>query len=230
MALVETILSFADGTVASVVASYMLARFVVTRKAHHLLWSVGLALWAASSFGQGSAFVWGWSVASYKIYYFSAILLAGFLGAGTIGLVLRRRRVFQIFAAYVVGFAALFAVLLALAPVDATLFSQATIGGLALPSNVRVWTPFVSIPGGIAFIGGASYSIVRTRRLFAVLIPLGATFPAIGGILARLGVPWILPFTDFAGIVSLSAGVLLARMPSAAPSASVAATQDLPPS
>src|SRR3989304_6186073 len=101
MALVETILSFADGTVASVVASY---------------------------------------------------ILAGFLGAGTIGLVLRRRRVFQIFAAYVVGFAALFAVLLALAPVDATLFSQATIGGLALPSNVRVWTPFVSIPGGIAFI------------------------------------------------------------------------------
>ena len=95
MALVETVLSFVVGLVASLVAAYMLSRYLVTRKAHHLLWSVGLALWATSSFGQGTAFVSGWSVASYKLYYFSAILLAGFLGAGTPGLVLRRRGGFR---------------------------------------------------------------------------------------------------------------------------------------
>lgn len=217
MALVETVLSFVVGIVASLVAAYMLSRYIVTRRAHHLLWSVGLALWAASSFGQGTAFVSGWSVASYKLYYFSAILLAGFLGAGTLGLVLRRRRVFQVFAAYVIGFAAAFGLLLALAPVDEAVLAHLAIGGQALPAGVRMWTPLVNIPGGIAFIGGAAYSIVRTRKAFAVLITLGAALPALGGILARLGVPAVLPFTDFAGIACLSAGIVMTLRPAPAP-------------
>jgi len=219
MALVETVLSFVVGIVASLVAAYMLSRYLVTRKAHHLLWSVGLALWATSSFGQGTAFVSGWSVASYKLYYFSAILLAGFLGAGTLGLVLRRRRVFRVFAAYVIGFAAAFGLLLVLAPVDEGVLAQAAIGGQALPAGVRMWTPLVNIPGGIAFIGGAAYSIVRTRKAFAVLITLGAALPALGGILARLGVPWVLPFTDFAGIACLSAGIVMTLRPAPVPAA-----------
>src|SRR3990172_702926 len=195
MALAETVLSFVVGIVASLVAAYMLSRYLVTRKAHHLLWSVGLALWATSSFGQGTAFVSGWSVASYKLYYFSAILLPGFLVAAAFGL------------------------LLVLAPVDEGVLAQAAIGGQALPAGVRMWTPLVNIPGGIAFIGGAAYSIVRTRKAFAVLITLGAALPALGGILARLGVPWVLPFTDFAGIAGPSAGVVLTLRPAPVPAA-----------
>lgn len=206
---VEEVLSFAVGTVAAIIAFVMFSKFWEKRRLHHLLWAVGLILWATSSFAQGAAILVGWTIPSYKLYYFAAIALAGFLGAGTLGLISRRTKLVRGFATYIVGACAVFAVALALAPVDEAVLARVFVGGQALPSNVRLLTPLINIPGGIAFIGGALFTVVKTRKWFAVFITLGATLPALGGILARFSLPWVLPFTDFFGIVFLSAGVYL---------------------
>ncbi len=210
---IEWILSFVVGAVASVVALLMVQRFLVKRQLHQALWALGLGMWAVSAFAQGAAILYGWTVASYKLYYFAAISLAGFLGAGTAGLILRRRKLFQGFVAYIAGVTVLFGVAVTLAVVNEGLLQETVVGGLAFPSEVRIWTPFINVPGGIAFIGGAAYGFFRTRRLFALLITLGALTPAIGGTLARFSFPWVLPFTDFVGIACLSAGVLLSMTP-----------------
>lgn len=226
---VETVTSFLVGTVASAVAALMLDRFRRKRHLHHLLWAAGLALWATTSFAQGLALVGGWNVPMYKLYYFSATALAGFLGAGTVGLIVRQRRVFLAFTAYILAASAVLGVSLALAPVDASVLQTPIVGGLALPSWVRGLAPWINIPGGIAFIGGAAYSFVRTRRLFALLITVGAAAPAVGGIFARLSLPWVLPFTDLIGIVCLSAGVLLSMTPVAAARPHVPGSGTAPP-
>jgi hypothetical protein len=218
---VEEALSFAVGIVAASMAVVMLSKFWQVRRLHHILWAIGLFLWAASAFLQGAAILVGWTVLSYKVYYFSAISLAGVLGAGTLGLVTRRTPVVRAFTVYVVVACGVLGVALAFATVNEDILQTIVVGGLALPSDVRLLSPFINIPGGITFIGGALYSIAKTHRMFAVFIFLGATVPALGGTLARFSQPWALPFTDFVGIVFLSAGVYLSLRPLEAPSAPI---------
>ncbi len=211
---VEWVLSLLVGSVASTIAATMFFKYYKGRRLHHLLWALGLAFWGISAFGQGYAILIGWTVPLYKLYYFSAIALAGYLGAGTLGLIMPKRRIYLAFVTYIVALTAIFAYFVSFAAVDEGLLAQAVIGGLAFPSSVRMWTFFINIPGGITFIGGAAYSFVKSRKLFALLITLGALTPAVGGTLARLALPFFLPFTDFLGIVLLSAGVYLStRVP-----------------
>jgi hypothetical protein len=213
----EYVLAFVVGGIASAMAAATAWRFVTSRKRHHLFWSVGLALWAVSAFGQGIALVSGWSVPMYKAYYVSAIALAGFLGAGTLKLIVHRRRVLLAFDAYILAMTAILAVAIAWAPVDEDVLRTAVVGGLALPSSARIWSPFINIPGGIAFIGGAAYSYVKLRKPFALLIAIGAATPAVGGVLARFAFPAALPFTDFIGVVFLAAGIVLSFRPAETP-------------
>jgi hypothetical protein len=207
--MIEALLSFLVAGVATAIALRVLGAYVANRRPHHLFWAIGLGLWALSALGQGYALLWGWPVDLYRAYYFSAIALAGFLGAGTLGLITGRRRLLAIYTTYIIVLAAILAVGVATAPVDVEALKRVVVGGLALPRSVRLLAPLINIPGGIAFIGGAAYSYVKTRRPYALLITLGALTPALGGIMARFEVPGLLPFTDFLGILFLAVGVYL---------------------
>ncbi len=207
--MVESVLSFVVGLVASITSVTIFHIYFKRRRVHHLLWAIGLLLWAVSDFAQGYALVQGWVVPLYKLYYFSAISLTGFLGAATMGLILSGRRVFPIFSVCIILLIAILSFAITFAAVDEDLLKTAVVGGLALPSNVRLFAPLINIPGGIAFIGGAAYSFVKSRKLYALLITLGALSPAIGGTLARFEIPVLLPFTDFLGIILLSTGIYL---------------------
>ncbi len=206
--MIEWILSLIVGSIASVVAVSIFRVYYRKRKAHHLMWCVGLALWGISAFAQGYAALAGWPVPLYRLYYFSAISLAGFLGAGTLGLIVSSQRmVFKGFSGYIVFITAVLGIAVSVATVDLEVLKDVVVGGLALPSNVRLIAPFINIPGGVTFIGGAAYSLVRTKKVYALLITLGASVPAIGGILARFAIPGFLPFTDFFGILFLTLGI-----------------------
>ena len=61
----------------------------------------------------------------------------------------------------------------------------------------------------ITFAGGALYSLIRTKKLYALFILLGAIIPAVGGTLATIAIPGFLPFTDFFGILFLGVGFYL---------------------
>lgn len=212
MSQLELVLSLIVGSIAGGMAAYMFLRYVRASKLHHLLWGLGLALWAISSFGQAaSLYLDGWVeiVPVYRLYYFAAIALVGFLGAGTLGLIWPKSRLYPAFNVYIAYFTTVLAVAVALGPVDLAALRTPVVGGEGLAFSTLIFTLPINVPGGVFFIGGAAYSIFRTRKLFAVFITLGAIMPALGGIISRLGVPAFLPFTDFVGISFLSAGVYL---------------------
>lgn len=219
MSQLELILSLIVGSIAGGMAVYMFSRYLRSSKLHHLLWGLGLALWAVSSFGQASSlYADGWIgiVPVYRLYYFAAIALVGFLGAGTLGLIWPKSRLLPAFTMYIVYFTTVLAVAVALGPVDLAALRTPVVGGEGLAFSTLLFTLPINVPGGVFFIGGAAFSILKTRKLFAVLITLGAIMPAVGGIISRLGVPAFLPFTDFVGISFLSAGVYLSvRLPRA---------------
>lgn len=195
--------------IASIISVFILRSYLKKRQRYHLLWAVGLALWAFSAFAQGYAFIQSWNIPLYKLYYFSAISLSGFLGAGTLGLI-TKHRVFSIYTAYVIVITVILSIAITVSQVDVSRLNVAAVGGLALPSNVRIFAPFINIPGGITFIGGAAYSFAKSRKIYALLITLGALIPALGGTLARFEIPGLLPFTDFVGILFLALGIELA--------------------
>lgn len=210
------------GIIALTMAGVMFQKFAKKRKLHHLFWALGLLTWGITDFAQAWAILIGWTVPIYKLYYFSAITLAGFLGVGTVGLLFSEHRAYPSYVVYVVYTTLLFGLLVAFATVDEVLLAVTPIvGGLAFPDSVRIWTLPINIPGGIAFIGGAAFSFYATRKAYALYITLGALIPALGGTLARFALPGFLPFTDFFGIAFLAAGVYLSARPAVQPATAV---------
>ena len=203
-------MSLFAGLLALGVSAHSYRSFIERRVLHHVLWAVGLTLWGLSDLSQASALLWGWSTGLYKLYYFSAIALVGFLGAGTLGMVSRGGRASKVFTAYILAMTLVLGVMVAASGVDEEALREAVVGGLAMPGTVRMLTPLINIPGGIAFIGGAVYSLVKLRRGYALFITIGAVAPMIGGVMARLGNPGLLPLADLVGTVALAAGVYLA--------------------
>ncbi len=204
------------GIIATLMAVWVVIRYFQSRFSRYLWWSAGLLLWALSAFCQSYALLLEWKPWIYKLYYFSAITLVGVLGAGTLGLIIGEQRTLEQQVVYYlyVGFILFFSVKLAFALYQAPVFverlHERVIGGLALPSSVRQWSPWINIPGGVIFIGGAVYSFWKTKALYALFIVIGALIPALGGIFARFQLPYLLPFTDLLGILFLSWGVFLA--------------------
>ena len=78
-----------------------------------------------------------------------------------------------------------------------------------MPQYVRMLTPLINIPAGMIFIGGAAYSYLRTRKIYALCITLGAVFPMLGGILARFGFTGLIHLTDLTGTIFLVLGFYL---------------------
>ena len=82
--------------------------------------------------------------------------------------------------------------------------------GTAMPSNIRIMTPFLNIFGTLALVGGALYSAwffwrhktMKHRVLSNILIAVGAILPAAGGTNMRLSDDLTLfYFMELAGIV-----------------------------
>jgi hypothetical protein len=206
----ESILSLVAGVIALAVAVTVFRVYLSKRKVHHLLWAVGMVLWSASDFTQLYALVIGWTVPVYLLYFFCSIMLAGFLGAGTLYLVAPGRRISTYYFWFNVVCAAILAILLVTTPVNKTALQTAVAGANAITSAyVGLIAAIVNTPALITFVGGAAYSFVRTKRLYALLITIGAFLAALGGILATALLPQFLPYTDFVGVSFLGAGFFL---------------------
>src|SRR2546422_1073744 len=71
-------------------AALVFNQWIARRKPYQLAWSLGLGLYAAAAFLQFLAEAYGWSVATYKVYYLIAALLVAVLGIGSTILLHRR--------------------------------------------------------------------------------------------------------------------------------------------
>jgi hypothetical protein len=198
------------GIVALAMSAVLAKRYLEKRRIHHLLWAVGLLLWSLSDFTQLYALLLGWTVPVYLIYFFCSIMLAGFLGAGTLCLVFPKNWIATAYVWFNVIFAIALAISLIVIPINVAALQNPVAGANPISSAlVNDIAEIVNTPALFTFVGGALYGFVRSKKIYALLIAIGGAIPAVGGILAMSGMPQYLPYTDFLGIIFLSLGFYL---------------------
>jgi len=231
--------AFAAALVAGGFAASVLAQWWRRRRPHQLAWTLGLGLFACAIAAEGFAELGTWSDLPYRVFYFAAAANVAFLGLGSVYLL--SSRVGRAWEVYVVGGALLFLFLVASASLNSGAFAYSSpacalgttvsgpqavpiecrsIGGLAMPSYVRVVFLLLNIPGALALIGVAVYSFWRSRLTFNLLIAAGGGVLSLGGAMARLGNPSLIVATSLAGIALMYLGFLKASgLPKTAPAA-----------
>ena len=215
---------FLTGIVSITFAVMVFRRFVNRRGLHLLFWSIGLLFYAAGGFCEGLNGVIGWNPLVFRLWYlFGAVLVAAWLGQGTVYLWLRRPWVHAIMAALVLG-SAYAAIRVFGAELDPSLISGnadvvGEMSGRAIASGgVRSLTPIFNGYGTVALVGGAIWSVAlymrkrgfRNRAAGNVLIALGAMLPAAGGAISRFGIEGVLYLSEFLGVVIIFVGFRLA--------------------
>ncbi|MDP2953294.1 MAG: hypothetical protein Q8O76_08285 [Chloroflexota bacterium] len=213
-------LPFLSSLVSLVFALAVLDQFFGRRKPYQLVWALGLLFYFA---GTGSEFLhgaFGPNVWVYRLWYLSGpVLVAAYLGMGTIYLLAPRRLshgimtlllLATVFAAYQVfttfvdpGIVARHAILTGDAFVDG-------------PMGPRFWSRFLSIAGALALVGGSLYSawvfwrhrIMAHRVVSNLLIAFGAFLPALAGVVSRLGVPDLRYIMELMGVIVIFLGFL----------------------
>src|SRR3989442_8122703 len=128
--------------------------------------SVGSRLYGAAGFLHCLAEAYGWSVATYKVYYLIAALLVAVLGIGSTFLLHRRAGIG--FALYTVVVFIGFVIAVAGAAVNMSALA-ATVPAAGTPiadPNVRAFSYLFTIPGAAALVGIAGYSYWPTPLRF----------------------------------------------------------------
>ena len=206
--------------VSLIFAITVLDQWVARRKSYQLVWAIGLFLYFI---GTGTEFWmegWGLNAGIYRLWYLSgAILVAAYLGMGTIYLLMRQRTAHIIMA--ILGVVTIYAVFAAItADIDSVaLNAMPPLTGEAMPGSVRIMTPFLNSFGTLALVGGALYSawifwrrrILPHRVVSNILIAVGAILPAAGGTSMRLGNPQLFYLFELLGIIIIFLGFLRSR-------------------
>ncbi len=193
------------------------------RKPHQAAWAVGMTFYAVAALMEAvSEYEEFWRPGVYRVYIVLAASLVGFLGLGTVYLMVRRRIWGHLYLAFNLVCLIVFAVGVALVKLDTgTLVPGITVGGQALgPSGSfpRFMSLFFNIPGSIFLLGGAVWSAYRfarkkeyAYRMWAnVLIAAGTLVIAAAGARARLGTTTGLYFAEMVASALLFAGFILA--------------------
>lgn len=203
-------------SVVSLVFAIMVGvQYLQRRKKHQLIWTIALLMFFLTSllgFVSQPEIV-GASVSLYKLYYVLAAPMVALLGAGTLYL-LTHKPLGKYFLAYIIIIFIPFAALVLTASIDPNEVAEGfeKIGGAAIPSTARIFSPLFTIPGSIFLIGGALYSfwLDRTRN-YNLLIAIGGVFPLLGGTIQRFGDPTFLSILHTTGTLLLFVGFVLSR-------------------
>ncbi|HLF07591.1 MAG TPA: hypothetical protein VI893_10560 [Thermoplasmata archaeon] len=217
-------LAVAGGVIGFAFAGFTGWRYLKKGRLNNLCWTVGLVLWGVVSFLEAFAEApFGWSDASYRVYYANQAALVAILAAGTVYL-LKEEKAGHAFLLYTIVLSVAFAALASMSPTspeglcnaDASGICQGgSIGGAGWDASagypaVRVSTFLLTIPGSIVLIGGALLSWWRTKTVYNLLIGVGAMAIALAGVFARLDLPQYLPLANIISISLMFVGFLYA--------------------
>jgi hypothetical protein len=223
----NTILPLISSVISFVFALLVFRRFLARRGAHLLLWGIGLVFYGIGGFCEFYYGANGWNPLIFRLWYlFGAILVAAWLGQGTVYLLVRRRWANVLMALLLLG-SIYGAVRTFTAELDPTLMTASVHTGSELSghaivtSGVRSLTPFFNLYGTLALVGGALYSawlfwrkrILLHRTLGNILIAVGAILPAFGGAFSRFGLANALYIGELLGALLIFAGFLRATTP-----------------
>lgn len=221
------IIPFVSSLISFIFAGLIFKRYTTRRRAHLLLWGIGMTMYGIGGFCEGYYGAFGWNSLVFRLWYlFGAMLVAAWLGQGTAYLLIRRRwaHVLMIIlgAASLYGAARVFGAQLDPAAMGSSLHTGSELSGKAIVSGgVRTLTPFFNLYGTALLVGGAIYSawifwrkrILLHRVIGNVLIATGALLPAFGGSFSRLGISGALYISELLGAILLFLGFLRATTP-----------------
>jgi hypothetical protein len=236
---IPLILSVITTLVTGVFALLVLRRWAERRKPHLLAWGIGLTLYALGTLSQVILY-FVWSPFFFGLWYWSgALMVAAWLGQGTVYLLVRRGNIARnLNVALVLVAVMTLPWTIFLTPFDETAWhpgadmteiyrteadadGNVTIKGimpLESRGTVRFFSPIMNIWGTIALVGGALYSarlfrrkqILRNRMIGNWLIAIGGILPAFGGLLIRLGDPSFKYLGEMLGAIIIFIGFMLA--------------------
>ena len=173
--------------VSAVGAAILLRQYIRSRRLFKLVFALQLLDMLVGQALEFYASASGWSVAAYKVYYFSSPLSAALLAIG-VAVLLSWRKFAAGFTLYTLIVAVVLALRLSGATVDVTRLEELGpfVGGQAMPESVRVLSPILTIPSGLAIF---ALSIIGFRRFkapeYAAIIAGNLVFMIAGGLLRR---------------------------------------------
>lgn len=213
-----------SAVVSLVFALLVFRRYLVRRGTHLLLWGIGMIFYAIGGACEAAYGAFGWNALVFRVWYLvGAILVAAWLGQGTVYLLARRRWAHALMI--VLGLASLYAALrvftaeLNPALMTASLHTGSELSGHAIVTGgVRMLTPFFNLYGTVTLVGGALYSawifwrkrVLLHRTLGNILIAVGAMLPAFGGTFSRMGLPNALYLGELLGSMLMFVGFVRA--------------------
>ncbi len=227
MTFTNTIIPFISSIVSFVFAVIIFKRYADRGGTHLLIWGIGMVFYGIGGFCEAYFGALGWNPLIFRMWYlFGAILVAAWLGQGTVYLLAKRNWANALTALLILGSVyAAFRVFTA--ELDPTLMTSSIHTGSELSGHaivtpgIRTLTPIFNLYGTVALVGGAVYSayifwrkrILLHRTLGNLMIAVGALAPAFGGAFSRFGIPGVLYYGEFFGAIMLFAGFIRATTP-----------------
>lgn len=227
MKLVNTVLPFLSSVTSIIFAFFIFKRYIARRGAHLLLWGIGMIFYGIGGFCEAYYGARGWNPLIFRLWYlFGAILVAAWLGQGTVYLLAKPRWAHT--AMIILGFASLFGLFQVFrATLDPTQMTSSVhtgseLSGHAITSpGVRILTPFFNLYGTVTLVGGAAWSawifwkkrVLLHRAIGNVFIAIGALLPAFGGTFSRMGINGALYVSEFLGAILMFIGFMRAITP-----------------
>ena len=227
MSIIKPWLPFFSCIISFVFAFFVFRRYLRRKGPHLLLWGVGMVFYGLGAFCEAYYGLLGWNPLIYRLWYlFGAVLVAAWLGQGTVYLLANRRWANGLML--LLGIGSLYGLVRVFgAELDPSLMTSSVHTGSELSGSaivtpgVRVLTPFFNLYGTLTLVGGAAWSawifwrkrILLHRTIGNILIAIGAIAPAFGGTFSRFGLPSALYIGELLGALLLFAGFIRATTP-----------------
>ena len=221
-------LPLVSALVSFVFAFLVFRRYLVRHGKYLLFWAIGMVFYGIGGLCEAYYSILGWNPLIFRMWYlFGAILVAAWLGQGTIYLLVKKLWVANILTGLLVLgsiYAAfrVFGAQLDPALMNSSLHTGSELSGQAITSGgVRSLTPIFNIYGTVTLVGGALYSayifwrkrVLLHRTIGNILIASGALLPAFGGTFSRMGISGALYLSELLGAILLFIGFLRATTP-----------------
>jgi hypothetical protein len=227
MNFMNTILPFTSSIISYIFAFLVLKRYLKRRGPHLLLWGIGMILYGIGGFCEGYYGAFGWNSLIFRLWYLcGAVLVAAWLGQGTVYLLAKRKWAHTLMALLALG--SLYGLIRVFgAELDPDLMTSSVHTGSELSGHaivtpgVRILTPFFNLYGTVTLVGGAAWSawifwrkrILLHRTIGNILIAVGAILPAFGGAFSRMGLSGALYVSELLGAILMFIGFIRAITP-----------------
>ena len=209
-----------------VFATLVLRSWLAKRRPHLLAWGGGLLLYFIASLSQ-VVLTFMWSGLAYRLWYWAgALMVAPWLGQGTIFLLVRRGSIARNSMMALSLVSLMTFIWMFITPLTPSLpwavgQDIVVLTDEIMPpfsGSVRAFVPITNGMGTLMLVGGALWSarlfaskqIMPNRVIGNALIALGGLLPASGGYFIRLGQPNYKFTLDLLGVILIFIGYLVA--------------------